>query len=85
MISWAARLFAQNAAFTWLSRTRNRDSVWAHIPAALVTNALWFASQYVLVKEVVGGSSLAALACVYTIATASGSVASHWLLKRVGL
>jgi len=48
-ILWALLLIIQNFAFTMVSRARNSKSIVYHAMAALFSNGIWFASQFILV------------------------------------
>lgn len=62
--------FAQNVAFSLVSRSRNRDSVKYHIIAAIFSNAVW----YLTFRQLVAADMSLDLFVPYTIGTVSGSV-----------
>lgn len=83
LLLWAILLIVQNAAFTLVSRARNSGSYGYHAVAALFSNGIWFASQFILIGMVAKpGMSIqeaTKLGAVYIAATVVGSVAMHWL------
>lgn len=84
-VAWACLLILQNAAFTWVSRARNSGSVGYHALAAVASNGVWFASQFILIDQMVGiikrGSwaEAAAIGVFYSACTVTGSIGMHWL------
>lgn len=95
LLGWALLLVLQNAAFTWVSRARNGGSYGYHAVAAVVSNGVFFATQFVLIGFVARDASperAVALGAVYVLATTTGSVLMHiasvrWLergKRRVG-
>lgn len=85
LFAWALLLVVQNAAFTWVSRARNGGSYSYHALAAIVSNGVFFASQFVLIGFVASDASpqrAVALGAVYMLATTAGSVAMHWASVR---
>ncbi len=50
---WFILLIVQNAAFTLVSRARNSGSYSYHALAAVFSNGIWFASQFILIGMVV--------------------------------
>lgn len=85
LATWAALLVLQNAAFTWVSRARNGGSLGYHAVAAIVSNGVFFASQFLLIGFVARDESPSramALAAVYVSATTAGSVLMHWVSVR---
>lgn len=84
---WGFLLVAQNFSFTMVSRARNSGSLWYHAVASLFSNGIWIASQFILIDAFVEmrGAPLpqmAGLAAFYTVATLTGSLASHYFLMR---
>lgn len=83
--AWALFLILQNAAFTFVSRARNSGSYTLHAIAAVASNGMWIASQFVslniLLDAIHRGSWPHALAIgmFYTTFTVSGSVLMHWV------
>lgn len=82
---WAGFLLLQNAAFTFVSRARNSGSYTLHAAAALCSNGVWFAAQFVslgiiieLIKSGTWTQKVGA-AAFYTAFTVAGSVAMHWV------
>ena len=82
-VLWSLLLVVQNAAFTWVSRARNSGSYFYHGIAAIFSNGVWFASQFILIgiviKEIdnIGDGLLIGL--LYIASTVTGSVTMHWL------
>ena len=82
-LAWAGLLVVQNAAFTLVSRARNSKSVGYHAVAALGSNGVRFASQFLLfgfMLDVVKNgtwSDAIGLGLWYTIWTIIGSVGMH--------
>jgi uncharacterized membrane protein YfcA len=62
--------FAQNVAFTMVSRSRNRDNMTYHSVCSVFSNALWFATMGYLVQSDFDYW----LAVPYIIGTVGGSV-----------
>lgn len=83
---WALLLIVQNASFTLVSRARNSGSYWYHAVAAVGSNGIWFASQFLLIGMVVkpglSAGMIATLAGVYVASTVFGSVLMHWISVR---
>ena len=83
---FAVLAFIQNAAFTWVSRSRNSGDPSYHRRAALCSNSIWFVTNILLTSQVIrsasGGSwwNIAAAGLIYTVATAEGSV---FMMKRL--
>ena len=85
---WAGFLLLQNASFTFVSRARNSASYALHATAAMCSNGVWFAAQFVslgiiieLIKSGTWAQRLGAGA-FYTFFTVTGSVAMHWFGKN---
>lgn len=82
---WGTLLILQNAAFTWVSRARNSGSYRYHAVAAVCSNGVWIAQQFilidVLVKLIREGSLLEQIgtAVFYVACTVTGSVLMHWI------
>lgn len=82
---WAVLLVVQNAAFTLVSRARNSSSIGYHAVAALGSNGVWFASQFLLfgfmLDALKDGTWFDAIAIGvwYTLWTMVGSIGMHWL------
>ena len=87
-VGWAFLLVMQNAAFTLVSRARNSKSVTYHALAALGSNGVWFASQFLLfgfMLDVLKDGTwidAAIIGAWYTFWTLVGSVGMHWLALR---
>lgn len=83
LIWWFVLLVCQNAAFTWVSRARNSGSYSYHAIAAVFSNGLWFASQFVMLgivlKPGLTSIQIVTYAVTYIAATVSGSVLMHWV------
>lgn len=85
-LAWGCLLFVQNASFTWVSRARNSSSIAYHAVAAVASNGVWFASQFILIGAVINelktpGQAIAG-GLLYILATVSGSVAMHYASLR---
>lgn len=82
-ILWALLLIVQNASFTLVSRARNSGSLGYHAFAAVGSNGVWFASQFILIGNIVElikhGTVLEAIGTglFYTVFTIIGSVGMH--------
>lgn len=76
--------YAQNIAFTLVSRSRNRSSILYHVVASVFSNGVWFLTFRVLIVNNMDFM----LFIPYTIATVSGSVTgqkvSMWIEKKIG-
>lgn len=83
--AWAVFLVLQNASFTFVSRARNSGSYALHATAAVLSNGVWIASQFVslaiLMDAIKGGSWPRAIfiGAFYTTFTVLGSVLMHWV------
>ena len=89
MILWAVLLIIQNFTFTMVSRARTSNSIGYHAFAATLSNGVWFLSQFILIDKVTsllksnaGWDVMLRIGAVYTLATMTGSLASHWLALR---
>jgi hypothetical protein len=81
--------FVQNAAFTWVSRSRNSGDPGYHRRAALCSNSIWFATQLLMLNQLWqftqsgGWWRIIVVGAVYTLSTTEGSVLMmKILLKR---
>jgi len=85
---WFLLLVVQNAAFTLVSRARNSSSLSYHAWASVLSNGIWFASQFILfdsmLKVMKSGDLIAVLpiAAVYIAGTMTGSLGMHWFALR---
>lgn len=85
---WAIILVVQNASFTLVSRARNSASLGFHAAASVVSNGIWFVSQFIIVTsvlDVVKSSDIAKgvfLGCWYVLWTVVGSVLMHYISMR---
>jgi len=84
-VLWFLLLVAQNASFTLVSRARNSNSLGYHAWAAVLSNGIWFGSQFILIgtfvqvirdADLIGG---VIAAVVYTAGTMTGSLGMHWI------
>lgn len=79
---WFLLLVAQNATFTLVSRARNSGSYGFHAAAAMLSNGVWFASQFILIgmvaKPGTPWTEAIKLGAIYVTATVTGSVLMHW-------
>jgi hypothetical protein len=87
-IYWGAFLLLQNASFTFVSRARNSASYMLHATAAVCSNGVWFAAQFVslgiiidLIKSGTWAQRFGA-GLFYTVFTVAGSVGMHWFGKN---
>lgn len=84
-LAWAVFLVLQNASFTFVSRARNSGSYALHAIAALCSNGIWIAAQFVslglIIDAIKSGSWTQRLGvgAFYTLFTVLGSVAMHWV------
>ena len=62
--------FAQNVAFTMVSRSRNRDHMTYHAICAVFSNLLWFLT----IKELVAADLSLVMAVPYVVGTVCGSL-----------
>lgn len=82
-ILWAVLLVTQNAAFTLVSRARTSGSLLYHAIAAVFSNGVWFASQFILVDKFLsllkGGTwtEIVGTGLFYCTFTIIGSVGMH--------
>lgn len=78
--------FIQNAAFTWVSRSRNSGDVKYHAWASVCSNGIWFATNFLIASQVFKALEtgsfwfLAVAAAVYVITTTAGSC---WMMARL--
>lgn len=83
LIAWFFLLVVQNAAFTLVSRARNSGSYGYHALAAVFSNGVWFASQFLLIgmvaKPGMAVDDALKLGAIYVAATVTGSVLMHWI------
>lgn len=85
---WALLLVAQNAAFTWVSRARNSGSDWYHAIAAVFSNGIWFAANFVTFERVwavlkTGDWKFGlGVGLVYVVSTVTGSVLMGKFLRQ---
>jgi TRAP-type C4-dicarboxylate transport system permease small subunit len=83
--AWAGFLLAQNASFTFVSRARNSGSYALHACAAVCSNGIWFAAQFIslgLIIEAIKNGTTAekiGMGAFYTVFTVGGSLAMHWI------
>ena len=81
----AVFLILQNASFTFISRARNSGSYALHTFAAICSNGIWIASQFMLLSIIIetlkSGSVGERLwvGAFYTTFTVIGSVGMHWV------
>ncbi len=80
----AGLAFAQNVAFSLVSRSRNRNSIRYHIIASVFSNGVWF----VTFRQLVTANMDLTLFAPYTCGTVLGSVfgvkVSMWIEKKIG-
>lgn len=84
-VYWALFLLLQNASFTFVSRARNSGSYMLHATAAVCSNGVWFAAQFIsltLIVEAIKSGTMGEkvfMGLFYTTFTVLGSVAMHWV------
>lgn len=84
-VAWAVFLVLQNAAFTFVSRARNSGSYALHAIAAVASNGVWIASQFIslaIIIDAIRNGSWAQriwVGAFYTTFTVIGSVGMHWI------
>lgn len=87
-VLWGALLITQNAAFTMVSRARTSGSLLYHAIAAVFSNGIWFASQFILVDKFLlllkSGTipEMIGTAVFYCLFTVFGSVGMHVLALK---
>jgi len=87
-LAWAIFLVLQNAAFTFVSRARNSASYMLHAAAALASNGVWIAAQFIslgiIIDAIKSGSwsQRIGVGLFYTTFTMIGSVLMHWIGKN---
>lgn len=85
---WGIMLLAQNAAFTWTSRSRNSDSIKEHGIASFFSNGVYFFNLFIGVDKIYEAkqshsySLMAITILFYTAFTMSGAMYSHHLLLK---
>jgi hypothetical protein len=83
--AWAVFLILQNASFTFVSRARNSGSYALHAVAAVASNGVWIASQFVslgiIIDAIRNGSwpQAVGIGAFYTTFTVVGSVLMHYI------
>lgn len=83
--AWAVFLVLQNASFTFVSRARNSGSYALHAVAAICSNGIWIAAQFISIKLIIdaitGGTwgQRMLVGAFYTTFTVLGSVLMHWV------
>lgn len=86
LTTWFFVLILQNAAFTWVSRARNSNSLPYHGAAALTSNGVWFISQLYLIGQVAKPDmpfeKLVAIGLVYVTGTTTGGLLMHYVSLR---
>lgn len=87
-VLYGVLLISQNFAFTFVSRARNSGSLTRHLIASVVSNAVWFSSQTVMLTSILDilrtGSiqEKVVVGVYYTACTILGSMAAHWWSLR---
>lgn len=86
LVFWFLLLVVQTAAFTWVSRARNSGSIGYHAVASVVSNGVWFVSQFLLIGMVAKPgmpiAQIVALGAVYVAGTVTGAVLMHYAALR---
>jgi hypothetical protein len=76
--------FVQNISFSLVSRARNRDNMWYHATAAVLSNGVWFLTFNRLI-EMGMSFSLFIPYCAGTVAgSLTGARISIWIEKAIG-
>ena len=84
-VAWAIFLLLQNASFTFVSRARNSGSYALHAIAAVASNGVWIASQFISLGIIIDAIKFGTwlqkveIGAFYTIFTVAGSVLMHWV------
>lgn len=84
-LAWAIFLVLQNASFTFVSRARNSGSYMLHAVAAVLSNGIWIAAQFVSLSIIIDAiktgtwAEAVGIGAFYTFFTVLGSVAMHWV------
>jgi hypothetical protein len=87
MVVWGLLLLLQNASFTWVSRARNGGSDAYHAVAAVASNGIWFAANFLTFGHILdvmrhsAWTTGALLGVYYTLACMIGSVSAGWFLR----
>lgn len=87
-IFWALLLIVQNASFTLVSRARQSNNYWFHAVAAVGSNGIWFASQFILIDNIVSMAKTGSWGLIvgtgvfYTTFTIIGSVGMHYISQH---
>ncbi len=82
---WALFLLVQNASFTFVSRARNSGSYALHAIAAVCSNGVFIAAQFIsigiIIETIRNGTLLGkvSVCAFYTLFTVAGSLAMHWI------
>ena len=79
LLAIMALAFAQNTAFSIVSRSRNRNSTPYHLVAAVLSNGVWYATYKFLITADMSWS----LFVPYTIGTVSGSILGVKISQRI--
>lgn len=86
LVAWFFLLVIQTAAFTWVSRARNSESISYHAIASVFSNGIWFATNIILIGMVTYAgrttAQLVGLGIIYVIATVTGAVLMHYVSLR---
>lgn len=69
-LTLAALAFAQNTAFSVVSRSRNRDNMTYHVIASVFSNGIWFLTF----RQLVAADMTLTLFPAYCVGTVAGSV-----------
>jgi hypothetical protein len=88
LVVWAVLLLVQNFSFTLVSRARNSGSIAYHAVAAVGSNGVWFAAQFILISNFIQIIKTAdwltgvLIGLFYTFFTVIGSISSHYVCMR---
>lgn len=85
-VLWFLLLVVQTAAFTLVSRARNSGSLGYHAIASVISNGVWFVSQFILIGRVAKPgmpmAEITRIGLIYVAATVTGAVLMHWISVR---
>ena len=83
-LSLLALAFAQNTAFSIVSRSRNRDNITYHVVASVFSNGIWFLTF----RQLIAADMTLTLFPAYCVGTVAGSVfgvkVSMWIERLLG-
>ena len=86
---WGTLLILQNFASCVNSRAKNSDNLWYTTVTAVVSNAVWIASNFFMVDKLVvvmkhgSAKEVVVLGIFYTTCTVFGTLTSQWWAMNV--